>query len=71
MRPRISKFLHSIYSPLNFKALELAYNLDNYSDLELLKKNKKSQCENIQTAISRILYERGYTPAEISVLINQ
>jgi hypothetical protein len=38
MRPRIRKFLHSLYSSPNSKVLELKYNLSGYSDLDLLKK---------------------------------
>ena len=48
--------------------LEIKYNLSSYSNFELLKKNKKTECQTIRTAIRSILYERGYTPAEISLL---
>lgn len=68
MRPRIRKLLHSFYSTPDSKTLEMKYNLSGYSDFELLKKIKKSNCQNIKTAIQSILYERGYTPAEISLL---
>jgi len=68
MRPRIRKFLHRFYSIQNSKILEIKYNLSGYSDFELFKKIKKSNCQNIRTAIGSILYERGYTPAEISLL---
>ena len=71
MRPRIRKFLHSLYSSPNSKVLELKYNLSGYSDLDLLKKNKKSNCQNIRAAITSMLYERGYTPAEISLLTSE
>lgn len=68
MRPRIRKFLHSFYSSPNSKVLEMKYNLSSYSDLDLLKKIQKSNCQNLRTAIGSILYERGYTPAEITLL---
>lgn len=68
MRPRIRKFLHSFYSTPNSKVLEMKYNLSSYSDLDLLKKIQKSSCQNLRTAICSILSERGYTPAEISLL---
>ena len=71
MRPRIRKFLHSLYSSPNSKVLELKYNLGGYSDLDLIKKNKKSNCQNIRAAITSILYERGYTLAEVSLLTNE
>ena len=68
MRPRIRKFLHCFFSTPNSKMLEIKYNLSSYSNFELLKKNKKTECQTIRTAIRSILYERGYTPAEISLL---
>ena len=71
MRPRIRKFLHSLYSSPNSKVLELKYNLSGYSDLDLVKKIQKSSCQNLRTAICSILYERGYTPAEITLLTNE
>ena len=71
MRPRIHKFLHSFYSPPNSKVLEMKYNLSSYSDLDLVKKIQKSSCQNLRTAICSILYERGYTPAEITLLTNE
>jgi len=46
----------------------MKYNLSSYSDLDLLKKIQKSNCQNLRTAIGSILYERGYTPAEITLL---
>lgn len=71
MRPRIRKLLHSFYSFPNSKVLELKYNLSSYSDFDLLKKSKKSNCQNVRDAVGSILYERGYNPAEISLLTNQ
>lgn len=71
MRPRIRKFLSFLYSVPNRKVLEIKYNLSSYSDFELIKKNKMTQCQNIKEAISKILFERGYTPAEISILMKQ
>lgn len=71
MRPRIRKFLHSFYSTPNSKVLEMKYNLSSYSDLDLLKKIQKSSCQNLRVAICSILYERGYTPAEITLLTNE
>lgn len=68
MLPRIRRFLHSLYSSPNKKILETKYNLSGYSDFDLLKKIRKSSCQNIRIAIGIILCERGYTPAEISVL---
>lgn len=71
MRPRIRKFLHSFYSTPNSKVLEMKYNLSSYSDLDLLKKIQKSSCQNLRAAICSILYERGYTTAEITLLTNE
>lgn len=71
MRPRIRKFLHSFCSPPNSKVLEMKYNLSSYSDLDLVKKIQKSSCKNLRTAVCSILYERGYTPAEITLLTNE
>lgn len=71
MRPRIRKFLSFLYSIPDTKVLEIKYTMSSYSDFELIKKNKMTQCKNIREAISNILFERGYTPAEISILMKQ
>ena len=70
MRPRIPQFLKSLCSTPNSKVLAIKYNLSHDCDFTLLRKVKHSNCQSIKTAIRSILHERGYTPAEISVLIN-
>ncbi len=70
MRPRIRKFLTSLYSTPDSKVLEIKFNLSHHCDFELFKKLKKTNCQSIKNAIHSILYERGYTTAEISLLTN-
>ncbi len=69
MRPRIRKFLTSLYSTPDSKALEIKFNLSSHCDFELLKR-LKNELPKHKNAIRSILYERGYTTAEISVLTN-
>lgn len=70
MRPRIRQFFKSLYSTPDSKVLAIKYNLSHDCDFTLLRKVKYSNCQSIKMAIRSILYERGYTPAEISVLIS-
>ncbi|RKG34555.1 hypothetical protein [Acinetobacter tianfuensis] len=70
MQPRIHHLVQSIFPKQDSKVLEIRFDLSSYSDIELIKKVKLSECQNTKDAVCSILHDRGYTPAEIAILTN-